>query len=290
MEMSEIEKYVAPLAVQEAVRILAAGAVTIVAGGTDLTPQINEGRRVYAPTLMNIRRIDQLSRISVDGDNIRIGSLATVAEIRDNELIKDHAAILCQTASHFASEQIRNAATVGGNICNASPAGDMIIPLLVLRAEVELARWQDGAMTVRRVALDQFFTGPGKTVRRDDELLTAVVFKRPSADFIGQFRKSGPRPALEISTVSVGIGGDIKAGRFSNVRVAFGAVGPTPLCGKQTEAALEAKILDHDVIQAAVHAAQQDASPIDDIRATEWYRNHLIGVFTEELLNNVCQN
>lgn len=288
--MSEIEHYIAPKDLASAVEAMAAGAVTLVAGGTDLTPQINEGRRAYAPTLINIRHIAGLSGISEADGNIRLGCLATVSEIRTSEMLTAAAPILCEAADHFASEQIRNAATIGGNICNASPAGDMIIPLLVLAASVELASWKDGGVAIRQVALKDFFTGPGRTVRRDDELLTAVIFPRSSENFIGHFRKSGPRPALEISTVSVGIGGDLRGGKFDNVRVAFGAVGPTPMRGKHTEAALEGKILTPDVIQAAVMAAQKDATPIDDIRATEWYRNHLIAVFTEELLQNVCQN
>jgi len=288
--MSEIEKYIAPNDLAEAVEALASGGVPILAGGTDLAPQIDVGRRAHAPTLMNIRRIDGLDQISQEGAEIKIGCLVTVSNIRQDRLLKKTAAILCEAADHFASEQIRNAATLGGNICNASPAGDMIIPLLVLGASVELASWADGAMSVRREALADFFTGPGKSGLKDNELLVAVVFDKPSSDFVGHFRKSGPRPALEISTVSMGIGGDLKDGRFENVRAAMGAVGPTPMRAAATEAALEGQILNGPVIKAASLAARQDADPIDDIRATKWYRTHLIGVFTEELLDNVCQN
>jgi len=269
---------------------MAAGGVTILAGGTDLTPQVSDGKRAYQATLMNIRRIDGLSEISPAGDEIRIGALATVSQVRRNELIAAAAPVLCEAAGHFASEQIRNAATIGGNLCNASPAGDMIIPFLLLDAAVELARWRDGALDVRRVPLAQFFTGPGKTVMTENDLLTAVVFKKPDADFVGGFRKSGPRPALEISTVSVGIGGNYKDGALSDVRLALGAVGPTPLRASAAEDALEGKALTQEVILAAAEAAQEDACPIDDIRATAWYRRHLVGVFTEELLQNVCQN
>jgi len=288
--MSEIEKYMAPSDLAEAVKALASGGVTILAGGTDLTPQIEAGRRTHAATLMNIRHIDALAHITQENGEIKIGSLVTVSEIRDDKLLLAAAPILCAAANHFASEQIRNAATLGGNICNASPAGDMIIPLLVLGTSVEISRWQAGKTTSRREDLADFFTGPGKSILQDHELVTAVIFKKPAANFVGQFRKSGPRPALEISTVSVAIGGDVTAGKFENVRVAFGAVGPTPLRSLKAEAALEGQILSQDVIQAAIAAAQEDAAPIDDIRASAWYRNHLIAVFTEELLNNVTQN
>jgi len=293
--MSEIERYIAPNQLDDALEALAGGPVTIVAGATDLTPQITGGKRSYKATLMNIQHIEGLNVITKkDGTKkdgkIRIGALVTVSEIRENHMLKKHAGILCQAADHFASEQIRNAATIGGNICNASPAGDMITPFLVLGAAAELARWQDGRIETRSVPLDEFFTGPGRNMARDDELLTAVTFDVPPENSIGFFRKSGPRPALEISTVSMGIGGALTEGTLRNVRVAFGAVGPTALRGKLTEAALEGKILNQEVIRAAALAAQKDVSPIDDIRATKWYRTHLIGVFTEELLNNVCQN
>ncbi len=285
--MSDVEKYIAPSNLAEAVKSLTAGGVTIVAGGTDLTPQINEGRREYAPTLMNISRIDGLKNISLEKGEIRIGCLVTVSMIKGNELLREVAPVLCEAADHFASDQIRNAATIGGNICNASPAGDMPVPLLVLSASVEIASYQDGEIHMRREALTDFFTGPGKTTLQDNELLIAVVFNKPSSHFVGHFRKSGPRPALEISIVSMAIGGDLKDGKFKNVRVAMGAVGPTSLRGLATEAALEGKILDDATLQVAVEAAKKDATPIDDIRSSAWYRTHLIAVFTEELLNNV---
>lgn len=285
--MSEVEKYIAPSDLAEAVKSLVAGGVTIVAGGTDLTPQINEGRRAYAPTLMNINRVEGLQEISFDAGEIRIGCLVTVSMIKGSKLLKEAAPLLCEAADHFASDQIRNAATIGGNICNASPAGDMSVPLLVLGASVEIASYQDGDVHIRREALTDFFTGPGKSTLQDNELLTAVVFDKPSTHFVGYFRKSGPRPALEISIVSMGLGGDLKDGKFENVRVAMGAVGPTSLRGTATEAALEGKTLDDATLQAAVEAARIDATPIDDIRSSAWYRTHLIAVFTEELLNNV---
>ena len=207
-----------------------------------------------------------------------------------SELINKLAPVLVEAGDQFASNQIRNAASIGGNLCNASPAGDMSIPLLLLDASVELASWQNDKIQTRLLALNEFFTGPGKTVKEDHELLTAVIFDKPAANFIARFRKSGPRPALEISTVSVGIGGNLENGKFSNVRVAMGAVAPTPLRAKTTETTLENKTLDGETIQAAVESASKDATPIDDIRASAWYRNHLVRVFTEEVLTYVAES
>jgi len=288
--MSEITNYLAPRSLDDAVRAMANHDVTVLCGGTDLAPQTEAGQREYASTLMNIRRVDGLDEISLAGDTCRIGALTTVSGIMTNPLLNDIAPVLVAAADQFASDQIRNAASLGGNICNASPAGDMIIPLLLLDAEVELASWHDDAVQTRLVALHNFFTAPGQTVMQDDELLTAIVFTRPVPGFVARFRKPGPRPALEISTVSIGIGGVLKDGVFSDVRVAMGAVAPTPIRARQVETTLEGLPLNADNIKAASASAGLDATPIDDVRANAWYRDHLVRVLTTEVLNDVLEN
>ena len=288
--MQEIKTYLAPRGLDEALQAMADGAATVFCGGTDLAPQTESGARQYTAKLLNIRRIEGLGGIEAQGARIRIGAITTISEIRRNPALAEIAPVLVEAAEHFASDQIRNAASVGGNLCNASPAGDMSPPLLVLGASVELACWRDGAVQTRCVPLDQFFVSPGKTVRLPQELLTAVLFDRPAADFVGRFRKSGPRPALEISTVSVAIGARVADGRLSEVRVAMGSVAPTPLRARHVEAVLEGKPLDAPTIAAAVAATLDDAKPIDDVRASAWYRGHLVRVFVEEVLNDVRRN
>jgi CO/xanthine dehydrogenase FAD-binding subunit len=286
--MSEtMTSYLAPRRLDEALQVMADGDAMVLCGGTDLAPQTESGARPYKAKLLNIRRIEGLGGIDAKGDEIRIGATTTVSEIRRSAALAAIAPVLVEAAEHFASEQIRNAASVGGNLCNASPAGDMIPPLLVLDASVELACWQGGAVQMRRVPLDRFFVGPGKTVMLAQELLTAVVFDRPAPDFVARFRKSGPRPALEISTVSVALGARVAGARLSDVRVAMGSVAPTPLRARHVEAALEGKPLDADTVAAALAATAQDAKPIDDVRASAWYRGHLVRVFVEEVLNDV---
>lgn len=288
--MQEIKTYLAPRGLDEALQAMADGAATVFCGGTDLAPQTESGARQYTAKLLNIRRIEGLGGIEALGARIRIGAITTISEIRRNPALAEIAPVLVEAAEHFASDQIRNAASVGGNLCNASPAGDMSPPLLVLGASVELACWRDGAVQTRCVPLDQFFVSPGKTVKLPQELLTAVLFDRPAANFVGRFRKSGPRPALEISTVSVAIGARVADGRLSEVRVAMGSVAPTPLRARHVEAALEGKPLDAPTIAAAVAATVDDAKPIDDVRASAWYRGHLVRVFVEEVLNDVRGN
>lgn len=286
-----IRQYLAPTRLQEALEALAQpGGATVLAGGTDLAPQTEGGGRSYQSALLNIRRITGLDGIDAGGTEIRIGATTTISAIRRSAALAAAAPVLVAAAERFASEQIRNAATLGGNLCNASPAGDTIPPLLVLDATVELAAWRAGALQTRRVPLADFFTAPGKTVKRPDELLTAVVFARPAADFVGRFRKSGPRPALEISTVSVALGARRAAGRLHDVRVAMGSVAPTPLRARQVEAALEGQPLSAATIAAAVEAASADAKPITDVRASAWYRGHLVRVFVEEVLQDVARD
>lgn len=285
--MEQISTYLAPHRLDDALQAMADGDATVLCGGTDLAPQTEAGTRRYASTLLNIRRVEGLGGIDAAGDEIRIGATTTVSDLRGSALLAEVAPALVEAAECFASEQIRNAASVGGNLCNASPAGDTIPPLLVLGASVELASWRDGAAQTRRVPLEEFFVRPGHTVRRAEELLTAVVFPRPAKDFVNRFRKSGPRPALEISTVSVAVGARVANGKLANVRVAMGSVAPTPLRARNVEAALEGRPLDAATIAAAVNATTEDAKPIDDVRASAWYRGHLVRVFVEEVLNEL---
>ena len=278
------EEYLAPATLAEAVQALADGQSTVVAGGTDLMVQTREGRKTHARRLVNIRRVAGLSGVETDGSTIRIGALTTMTEILSDPALTEVAPVLAQAADHFASNQIRNAATIGGNICNASPAGDSIPPLMVLDASVELTSWKDGALAVRSVPIAEFFTGPGQTVKTADELLTAVFFAAPAPGFEAEFIKSGPRPALEISTVSAALGARRDNGTLGGVRIALGAVGPTPLRARRTEAFLEGKAPDADIAAEAARIAADEATPIDDVRASAWYRRHLVGVYIRRLL------
>ncbi len=285
-----IDNYCVPGTIAEAVELLQQGEATLVAGGTDLTPQTASGAREFTATLINIRRIDEMQGISLSSGRYRIGGLTTVSEILESELLAAGVPVLVQAADHFASPQIRNAATLAGNLCNASPAGDMSIPLLLLDAQVELASWVDGSVTTRKVELAGFFTAPGKTVMKANELLTAVEFSQPGDGFRASFLKSGPRPALEISSVSMGVAADLKEGVIHGARVAIGAVAPTPLRAIATEAVLEGRPMNAGTIEQAVETVCREVSPIDDVRASAWYRTHLTAVFIRRALSHVAGN
>jgi CO/xanthine dehydrogenase FAD-binding subunit len=287
--MAAVETYRAPRTLAEAAEILRAGNVTVLAGGTDLMPQSLAGKVRMQPVLMNVRRVPELQGISESGGTVRFGALVTVTELLDSPLVRDRLNVLWQACDHFASDQIRNAATVGGNICNASPAGDTLVPLLALNAAVVLASKANGTLQSRRVPLVLFLVGPGRTARASSELVVAVEVPLPPANFAGAFYKHGTRPGLDISTISIAAGA-VRDGRtLRDVRVAFGAVAPTPIRAPRTEAALEGRMPDPETLEAAAQAALGEVRPISDVRASDWYRREMIHNMLKRALNHVCQ-
>lgn len=288
-----IERYLAPASLAQALAALAEpGGATVLAGGTDLMPQSHAGRVKPSRTLLNIRRVAGLDGISSDSAWLQLGTLVTVAQLLEHPLVREQAPLLVEVADHFASDQIRNAATVGGNLCNASPAGDLLTPLLALDAEVELASLDaSGAVQSRWLPLDGFFTGPGRTLRLGHELLRAVRLPIAAADQRARFYKGGTRPALDISTIAIALVARCAAdGVLHAVRLALGAVAPTPLRARRTEALLEGRRLDAALIEQAATCAADEATPIDDVRASAWYRKELVHNMTKRMLDDVAQH
>ncbi len=287
---NDLERYLAPTSLVEALAALRDGAgVCVLAGGTDLMPQLRAGRLRHAGTLLNIRRVPGLDTVSVEGGALCIGALATVAQLLIDPLVRTHAPLLAQAADHFASDQIRNAATLGGNVCNASPAGDLLTPLLALDAEVELASLADhGTTEFRRLPLERFFTGPGATLREPHELLTSVRMPLAALGQVTRFYKTGTRPALDISTIAIALAARRDAAhRLHGVRLALGAVAPTPLRARRTEALLEGRSLDAALAAQAAESAAEEVKPIDDVRASGWYRRELVRNMIRRILDDV---
>ncbi len=282
-----VEAYRAPHSLDEAAGLLQAGNVTVFAGGTDLMPQSKAGRARFRPVLMNIRHIPELRGIGEAAGIVRMGALTTVTELLGSALVRGRLRALWQACDHFASDQLRNAATIGGNICNASPAGDTLLPFLVLDARVVLASKPNGALATRSLPLAEFFVGPGRTRLAPTELLVAVEFRLPKDGFVSEFYKFGTRPALDISTISFALGATLAGDTLRDVRIAFGAVAPTPIRAPATEAALEGKPLSDAVIDAALAAADAEIHPITDLRASNWYRRELVRNTLRRMLRHV---
>ena len=286
--MTEIRDYVAPRSLADALRVLASGPATALAGGTDLMPQSRAGRVRFAPTLLNVQGIDELRGVARDPGGVQIGALTTITSLLEDPLIRDRAPVLHTACDHFASSQIRNAATLGGNICNASPAGDTLVPLLVLGASVVLASAGPEGIVKRRLPLAEFLVGPGRTARRTDELLVAVQAPLPPAGWVDRYLKFGARPALDISAIALAVGGTLREGRLEDARIAFGAVAPTAIRASEAERVLSEGPLDRARIDRAVEAADATIRPISDVRASDWYRRELVHNLLRRVLNDVC--
>jgi len=284
-----VEHYHAPLRLADALEHLRGGEATILAGGTDLMPQTHSGRVKLARVLVNVRRVPELDGIAREDGAIRIGALATITRIMNDPLVRGHLPILADACDHFASDQLRNAATIGGNVCNASPAGDTLVPLLALDAEAVLASKPDGQVVTRRVPLAAFFTGPGRTVRAPGELLTELRVPPPPAGAVGRFFKFGTRPALDISAISLALAASRDGRALRNVRIACGAVAPVPMRATATEALLEGAALDVATIARAAASLRDEVRPIDDVRASAWYRRELVHNMFRRILDDVAQ-
>ena len=283
--MQGLKLYFAPETVEEAVRILfeARGTVRTIAGGTDLMVRIRRGMMPERETaLLSVHRIAELSGIKVVADEVVIGAATTASRLILDPVIREHVPIIAEVADRLASAQIRNVATIGGNLANASPAGDLINPLLLLDAAVMLTSRQGD----RRVPVHEFFTGPGQTVRLPEELLTKVHVPIPRPGRVFRFRKAGTRPAMECSVVTVGVAFTPEDGVLRDVRVAFGSLAPVPLRGRKTEAVLEGAPADEATIESAATAAASEISPIDDVRGTAKYRTALAAEFLRRLLRD----
>lgn len=284
-----VEHYHAPSRLADALEHLRGGEATILAGGTDLMPQTRSGRVKLARVLVNVRRVPELDGIAREDGAIRIGALATITRIMNDPLVRGHLPILADACDHFASDQLRNAATIGGNVCNASPAGDTLVPLLALDAEAVLASKPGGQVVTRRVPLAAFFTGPGRTVRAPGELLTELRVPLPPAGAVGRFFKFGTRPALDISAISLALAASRDGRALRNVRIACGAVAPVPMRATATEALLEGAALDVATIARAAASLRDEVRPIDDVRASAWYRRELVHNMFRRILDDVAQ-
>lgn len=287
--MNAIGTYRAPHSLDEAAEILRAGNVTVLAGGTDVMPQSRIGKLKLQPVLMSLRGVPELKGIREEGGVVRLGALVTISELLESTLVSERLKVLWQACDHFASDQIRNAATVGGNLCNASPAGDTLVPLLALEARAVLASKPNGKLQERRVPLAGFFTGPGRTVRTGAELLAAAEVPLPPKDSVGEFYKHGTRPGLDISAIAIAFAARREGQVLRNVRVAFGAVAPTPIRAPRTEAALEGRAPDEQTLEAAASAALGEVHPISDLRASDWYRRELVHNMLKRVVNNACK-
>ena len=255
----------------------------LLAGGTDLFVLMKT--RAKTPRfVVYLDRIAELKHVGQENGVIRLGATLTHSEVACLDTL---AGIDClaRAAVSVGSPQIRNRGTVGGNIVNASPAGDLHPALLVLDASLVLETLD----TSREVRLEDFVVGPGMTGIKAEEVLTQVRFRKPADDVFTGFAKIGLRNALAISVANAAVAARSAGGKLKDVRVACGAVAPKPIRMLKVEGILNGETPTEDLISEAGRVAQSECDPLTDIRATREYRRHVTGVIVSRLVRKACE-
>jgi len=279
-------EYIEPSSLSEAVSLLDRyrEEAKVLAGGTDLLVWMKEGAR-SPKYLINIKHIPGVRHIHFsEAEGLRIGALTTVREIETADIIREKFSGLHQAARELASIQVRNLATIGGNLCTASPAAELAPPLLVLGARVKLR----GLRGERVLPLEEFFQGPGSTAI-DRELLTEIVIPPPEPKSRSLYKSISRRNAVDLAIVGVAAAGliDAGAGECKSIKIALGAVAPTPMRALTAEKVLAGKKVDTAAIAEAARAAAEEARPITDLRASAWYRKEMIMVLVRRALEEM---
>ena len=269
--MKAFEHY-APDSIEELLELLKTKPnAKLIAGGTDLLLQMKEGT-AQPETVVSLKNVEELGGFTVSKSGYRLGTGMTLRRItRSNELTQNFPGLI-YAAGVVASERIRSLATLGGNICNASPSADMVPPLIALDAVVQLVSSQGQ----RDIPLAEFFKGPGESVLKSGEILHSIFLPQPSGSMI--YSKHAPRKYMDLAVVGVAVRLAKKHGKINEARVALGAVGPVPFRAEKTEALLAGQTLTTELMREAGEMAAGECVPIDDIRGSAWYRKRMVKV------------
>lgn len=298
------EAYLVPTSLEGALAMLkeGQGQARVIAGGTDLIIQLKK-KEVTARCLVDVTNLDELKGIELKDGFIRVGACVTHQELASSRLIRERAAALAEGALQMGSPQIRNMGTVGGNIVNAQPAADTVIPLIALEAEVEVVS-SEGA---RREPLGGLCTGAGRcTVDATAEILTAVRFRALGSNQGSAFARLAKRKALSLPILNVAVvvtlrewgmeneewrvkngdGGDT----FQEVRLAVGPAAPTPFRARKAEEALRGAAVEAQAIAAALELAAQEAQPrTNPLRGCQEYRCEMVKVLLRRSIERAVQ-
>jgi carbon-monoxide dehydrogenase medium subunit len=270
--------YFEPKTINEALALLAkhGAEAKVIAGGTDVMVDIKY--KEEPGCLINIKKIPGLGAIRENGGSLRIGALTTIRDLETSGLVRDKLPVLWEASHQFASLQIRNTATIGGNICRASPSGETLTPLLVLDAKAKIA-FTDGEKTE---PFASFFQGPGKSSVGSKGLLTGIDVPYPAQGSRGVYLKHAVRGAMDIAMVGVAvlITPDAAKNSLQDVRIGLGAVAPTPLRASKTESLLHGKPLTAALLKEAAAMAASESSPISDQRSSAEYRRWIVEALT----------
>ncbi|MEP7137204.1 MAG: FAD binding domain-containing protein [Chloroflexota bacterium] len=276
--------YLALKSVDEVVSLLASqnGNAKVLCGGTDLLVQLREGRRKTG-MVIDIKHVPELTQITLNSNNeLRIGAAASCHAICSNALVNKYYPGLVDGIHLIGGVQIQNRASVGGNLCNASPAADSIPALIVHEAVCDIIG-QGGS---RALPVEEFCIAPGQNALKPGELLASVTIPAPKANFGASYLRFIPRNEMDIAVVGAGASVilDEDGKRFVSARIALGAVAPTPLLASSAGDFLSGKEITLANIKEAARMAQSIAKPITDLRGTAEHRKHLCAVLVERTL------
>ncbi len=261
----------------------------LLAGGTDLVLAMKE-KQVLPARVLSLHKVAELDFVSRQNGRLRLGALARHADLQAHAELRAAAPVLCEAAGSIGSWQIRNVATLGGNLCSASPAADSAPALLALEAQAVLVR----AGAERVIPLSRFFKGPRETVLEPEEMLKEIVFARPGPRAHGCYLKLMRKKAVDLAVLGVAFQAEAdEAGeRLARVAIGLGGVAPTPLRAAEAENLL--KGLTHQealkALPEAAQAAVKAARPISDVRASAEYRRAMVQVYVSRAAKRVFQH
>ncbi len=269
---------------EDAVRLLGEHPEAIViAGGSDVLIKIRSGR-LAGKELVSIYGLDELRGVSMTSDGtIRIGSLTSFRHIYENDIIREHVAVLGEAVNMVGGPQIRAIGTIGGNTCNGVTSADSASTLCAFDAIVEIL----GENGKRTVPINEFYAGPGKVRLEHNEIQTAILIPRASYEgYKGHYIKYGMRNAMEIATtgcsVNVKLSGDRKT--LEDIRIGYGVAAPVPIRARKAEAKLAGMKIDENLLTVCGEAVLEDVTPRDSWRASREFRLHLCSTMAERAL------
>lgn len=272
-------EYFEPTTLAEASRLFAEEHAQLLAGGTDLVIGMKASTET-PQSVISLQKIPGLDGITTDNNGIMIGATTKVREVELSEDILQHHTALAEGASEIGSIQIRNLATIGGNIAHASPAADTVAGLLVADAQVNIAS-ADGERTV---PINELFTGPGQTVLKPGEIITQ--FRLPSPASGSHYIKHKIREVMDLAFIGVASAVNLDNGTIIDARIGLAAVAPTPIRATEAENLLKGNEITSELLTQAGEAAAAAASPISDLRCSAEHRKEMVNVLTRRTLQH----
>ncbi|MGD8984910.1 MAG: xanthine dehydrogenase family protein subunit M [Desulfobacteraceae bacterium] len=282
--------YIKPKSIDEALDLLGEnsnGDVKVYAGGTDVIPRLKSRLMQTPKVLIDLKGIPGLDYIEYDDkEGLRIGALATISSVAHSVQVREKFGILSQAAGSIASTQVQNRGTIVGNICNAVPSADSAPALLCLGAKLSCV----SSRGERLIDIEDFFTGPNQTALNMDELVKEIRIPNMPLQSKGVYIKLSPRSRMDLAVVGVGSVVVQDNGLIQEVRIALGAVAPTPMRAKRAEDVLKGEKVRAKTVLKAAETASAESEPIDDHRASAEYRKMMVEALVKRAINNTLPN